>query len=78
MDELLVMIPAMAPEEVESLMNDIRLWCAAERGRQKELASELGVTQQVFSNWLNGHKTPALPYWLKLQALAKKIRRRKA
>jgi transcriptional regulator with XRE-family HTH domain len=72
------MIPAMAPEEVASLMNEIRLWCAAERGRQKALASELGVTEQVISNWLNKRKTPSLSYWLKLQTVAKKIRRRKA
>ena len=65
------------PEEVEALMNEIRLWCEAQRGRQKQLAQEFGVSEQVMSNWLNKRKTPSLKYWLQLQAFAKRMRRRR-
>ena len=67
----------MPPEEVEKVMDEIRVWCEAKRGRQKQLARDVGVSEQVMSNWLNKRKTPSLTYWLQLQALAQKIRRRR-
>ena len=66
------------PDEVDSLMNELLAWCKDRRGRQKELAEELGVTEQVMSNWLWKRKTPSLKYWLQLQAVVKKLRRSKA
>jgi hypothetical protein len=38
----------------------------------------MGPEASQISNWLNKRKAPSLSYWLKLQTLAKKIRRRKA
>ena len=78
MSDLSATISEMAaPQEVEALMDEIRVWCEAQRGRQKQLAIHFGVTEQVMSNWLNKHKTPSLANWLKLQAFAKKMRRRR-
>jgi predicted transcriptional regulator len=78
MNDLFAIIPEMAPpDEVDALMDELLAWCKAERGRQKELARELGVTEQVMSNWLSKRKTPSLKYWLQLQVYVKRIRRRR-
>jgi hypothetical protein len=66
------------PDEVDGLMDELLAWCKARRGRQKELAREMGVTEQVMSNWLWKRKTPSLKYWLRLQAVVKKLRRSKS
>lgn len=64
----------MPPEEVEKLMIALQAWCKSGRGRQKELADAIGVTEQVLSNWLHRRKTPSMPYWFQLQAFVKKKR----
>jgi hypothetical protein len=70
-------MPWMPPKEVDELMSELLTWCKAERGRGRELAAAIGVTEHVVSNWLYRRKNPSLKYWLDLQAFAKKIRRRK-
>jgi hypothetical protein len=67
---------APPPDQVAALMNELKVWCKAGRARQKELADIIGVSEQVFSNWLNLRKTPSLPYWFRLQDETRKIRRR--
>ncbi len=70
------MIGQMAPpDEVDQLMSELLAWRRAERGRGRELAAAIGVSEQVVSNWLYRRKTPSLKYWLALQAFAKKQRR---
>jgi DNA-binding transcriptional regulator YiaG len=72
------MISQMAPPyEVDLLMSELSQWCQQERGRQRELAAAIDVTEQVVSNWLYRRKTPSLKHWLALQAFAKKQRRSK-
>jgi hypothetical protein len=70
-------IVRMPPHEVDKLMSELLAWSKEERGRGRELAAAIGVTEQVVSNWLYRRKNPSLKYWLELQAFAKKIHRRK-
>jgi hypothetical protein len=70
-------IRRMPPKEVDELMNELLAWSKEERGRGREIAAAIGVTEQVVSNWLYRRKTPSIKYWLQLQAFAKTIRRRK-
>jgi hypothetical protein len=36
-------------------------------GRQKEIAHEIGVSEQVLSNWLNGSRRPSLDSFFKIR-----------
>ena len=74
---VLATIRRMPPEEVDKLMSELLTWCKAKRGRGRELAAAIGVSEQVVSNWLYRRKNPSLNYWLALQAFAKTIKRRK-
>jgi transcriptional regulator with XRE-family HTH domain len=69
-------IPLMPPQELDTLMTELKAWCKEEHGRQKAVAEELGVTEQLVSNWIARRKTPGLENYLKLQALLKKRRHR--
>lgn len=64
-------------EEVAALMDELRAYCKEARGRHRALAKELGVREDVLANWLRLHRTPSLANWLKLQAYARKLRRRR-
>jgi len=39
--------------EVEKTISALRAWCAAEPGRQTEVAKALGVERQSVNDWLN-------------------------
>jgi transcriptional regulator with XRE-family HTH domain len=69
---------AMPPEEIDALMAELYHWCKQERGRQKDLAERLGVTEQTLSNWIARRKTPSLEKYLFLRAFLKKQRRAKS
>jgi transcriptional regulator with XRE-family HTH domain len=64
----------MSKDELQRLMADTSAWCKAKRGRQKALASRLGVTIPTLANWLAGRKTPSLQKYLALQAFMKDAR----
>jgi hypothetical protein len=70
-------IPGMTEPEVAALMAELRAYCQGERGRHRALAREIGVREDVLANWLRLHRRPSLENWLKLQAFAKKMRRRR-
>jgi transcriptional regulator with XRE-family HTH domain len=64
----------MSPREVDRFMAALLRWAKEERGRSKEIADALGVSEQVVSNWLNRRKTPTLDHWFKLQDFAREKR----
>lgn len=70
-------MPVMPPEEFDALMAKLRAWCKGKHGRQKALAEELGITEQLLSNWIAKRKTPGLENYLRLQSFLKKERRRR-
>ncbi len=76
MDVSLATISMMPPEELDALMTELKDWCKKEHGRQKALAEELGVTEQLLSNWIARRKTPGLENYLNLRAFLAKQHKR--
>jgi transcriptional regulator with XRE-family HTH domain len=58
------------------LINEVKSWCEAERGRASRLAEHLGVTRHVISKWLSGKRTPSLDEGLKIQEFLKEQKRK--
>jgi hypothetical protein len=73
---LLVSILAMPPQQLDGLMAELKAWCKAKHGRQKELAEVLHVTEDTISHWIARRKTPGLEKYLALQVFLKKRRRK--
>jgi DNA-binding transcriptional regulator YiaG len=67
----------LTTEEYNKLREQLRTWCKAGRGRQKKIAETLGVSKQLVSGWLSGHRIMSLDEWLQIQAFLKKQRRGK-
>jgi transposase-like protein len=49
----------MGDEGLKKLMAELAKACQP-YGRQKEVAKELGVSEQILSNWLSGSRVPLL------------------
>jgi transcriptional regulator with XRE-family HTH domain len=67
----------MSPPETDKLIAELRAWCSLERGRQVQVAKQLGVPRQRISDWLAGRKNPTLEQGLALQAFLEKQRKAK-
>jgi transcriptional regulator with XRE-family HTH domain len=72
----LMHIFAMSSAELKKLMEELSELCRS-HGRQKEIAQEMGVSEQVLSNWLNGSRSPSLDSYFKIQEFLKKQKRRR-
>jgi transcriptional regulator with XRE-family HTH domain len=66
----------MNKSEVKKLMARLAEWCHAKRGRQKELAGALGVSDQWVSNWVTGQRIPNLEHGLRIQFFLRRRGRR--
>jgi DNA-binding transcriptional regulator YiaG len=64
----------MPPEALDRLMAELKAWFKDHRGEQKKLADELGISEQLLSNWLARRKDPGLKNYLLMQAFAQKNR----
>jgi hypothetical protein len=64
----------MPDPEISALLVELRAYCKEKRGRLRHLAVELGVSDSLLANWFSGHRTPKITKWLKLEAVAKRIR----
>lgn len=67
----------MPPEELEKLLAELRAWCKAKHGRQKEIAEALQVSEDTVSHWIANRKTPGLAKYFEIRDFLKKQRRRK-
>jgi DNA-binding XRE family transcriptional regulator len=65
------------PKEYEKVIMELIAWCAAERGRQQELATELDVSRKTVNSWVKLTRRPSLEQYFKLRAFLKKQQRRK-
>jgi hypothetical protein len=72
-----ILLSALITREYNILREQLRSWCQAGRGRQKKIAEALGVSKQLVSGWLSGHRIMSLNEWLQIQAFQKKQRRAK-
>jgi predicted transcriptional regulator len=66
-----VHILPMGTKELKELMAELAAECEP-YGRQKEVAKELGVSEQILSNWLSGSRVPLLKNLFKIEAFLKK------
>ena len=60
--------------QISALLAELHAYCKGKRGRLHDLAVELGVNDSLLANWFSGHRTPRITNWLKLEAVAKRIR----
>jgi hypothetical protein len=51
------------------LIRQLRAWCKASHGRQKDLAGRLEVSPQLVNDWLSGHRTVGLDEWTKIEPI---------
>jgi len=59
----------LSTDEYGRLIGQLRTWCKASHGRQKELATRLEVSPQLVSDWLSGHRTVSLDEWTQIQPI---------
>jgi len=64
------------PKEYERVITELIQWCAEERGRQQELAKELGVSRKAVNSWVKRTRHPRIEQFFALQAFLRKQRRR--
>jgi transcriptional regulator with XRE-family HTH domain len=53
--------------EYSKIIEELREWCKAQHGRQKELADGLGISKQLVSSWLTQGRKISLNQWIKIQ-----------
>ena len=78
MPKLTSRIISVSDEELEELISRLRAWAWQKHGRQKELAAEMGVTEETVSRWLSGRKSPSLAKFFALRAFLKRQGSRKS
>jgi transcriptional regulator with XRE-family HTH domain len=71
-----VHILPMGTKELKELMAELAKACQP-YGRQKEVAKELGVSEQILSNWLSGSRVPLLKNLFKIEEFLKKRKSRR-
>lgn len=57
----------MAVKESQRIINELRAWVTAERGRRVEVAQFLKKSPQLISDWLAGRASPRLDDAFKLR-----------
>jgi len=69
----------MPHPEVESLIADLRAWIKAEHGRSTQIATMLGVSRSLVSDWISPRRKvdPQLEEFLKLKEFLKREKRKK-
>lgn len=55
-------------KEIDQLTAELKIWCQSGIGGQKVPADELGVRDDLLSNWFSGRKRPGLKNFNALQA----------
>jgi hypothetical protein len=67
------------PERVKRLLEEARIWCRQQRGRQTQLAKILGVSPQALSAWWTQYrgKQPTAEQILALDAFIRSERRKR-
>jgi hypothetical protein len=56
---------------ISKLLSDLRQWCDRSHGRRVEASLGIGVSKQVISDWLAGHRNPTGEQVLALDAFLK-------
>jgi hypothetical protein len=67
-------MPVMTDPDISAVLAELRAYCKEKRGRLRDLAVELGVSNSLLANWFSGHRIPKITKRLKLEAVAERIR----
>ena len=59
------------------LLDRLRVYCDAKRGRSRDLAALLGIEPSSVSDWLNGRTVPSLENGLRIQQILARNRVRR-
>ena len=59
------------------LLDRLRVYCDAKRGRSRDLAALLGIEPSSVSDWLNGRTVPSLENGLRIQQILARHRVRR-
>jgi transcriptional regulator with XRE-family HTH domain len=72
MPNLTYMLNSVPDEELAELISNLRTWAWQQHGRQKELATAMGVSEETVSRWLAGKKRPSLKKFFELRDFLKR------
>jgi transcriptional regulator with XRE-family HTH domain len=61
----------------KELLDRLRVYCDAKRGRSRDLAALLGIEPSSVSDWLNGRTVPSLENGLRIQQILARHRVRR-
>ena len=61
----------------KELIDRLRTYCEAKRGRSRDLAVELGIAPSSLSDWLYGRTVPDLEHGLRIQQILRRKRVRR-
>jgi len=61
----------MSADELKQKLDELSALCGV-HGRQKQIAREMGVSEQALSNWLNGSRSPSLESFFKIRDFLQK------
>jgi hypothetical protein len=64
----------MSDTESVKLIEKLKTWADAERGRRSEIARMLGVPRQRLTDWISGRKSPTLEQGLRIYAFLKRTK----
>jgi hypothetical protein len=59
--------PKEVDPQVEQLIEDLREWCDAKRGRRKYLGNLLGINPKRITDWFTGRVQPSLAIGLRVK-----------
>ena len=68
---------SVPPKEYEKVIMELIEWCSV-RGRQQELAEELGVSRKAVNSWVKRTRRPRIEQFFALRAFLRKQRRRES
>jgi hypothetical protein len=64
----------VSSEEYEKILQELRQWCIP-RGRQQQLADQLGVSKALVSLWLRGTRRLSLDQWIAIKQIIRRKRK---
>jgi DNA-binding transcriptional regulator YiaG len=56
------------PSATDTLLEELKRWCDAQRGRRARLPREISVPPQLVTEWFAGRKTPTWEQGLRIQS----------
>jgi hypothetical protein len=55
------------PPKTQKILDELKAYCDAERGRRTEVAEKIGISRQALANWFYGRQQPTSEQILTVQ-----------